>query len=58
MNLVMMGVTLMKEDMVERTIDAVIKLAKEKNRKIDVKKINKAYNYAKEKHRRSKKKIW
>ena len=48
----------MKEDTIERNIDDVIKLAKEKNRKIDVKKINKAYNYAKEKHRRSKKKIW
>ena len=48
----------MKEDTIERSIDDVIKLAKEKNRKIDVKKINKAYNYAKEKHRRTKKKIW
>ena len=48
----------MKEDTIERSIDDVIKLAKEKNRKIDVKKITKAYNYAKEKHRRTKKKIW
>lgn len=47
----------MKDDTIERNIDDVIKLAKEKNRKIDVKKITKAYNYAKAKHRRSKKKV-
>ena len=32
-------------------------LAKEKNKRVDVKKITKAYNYAKAKHRRSKAKI-
>ena len=40
----------MKSDMLERNIDDVIKLAKEKNRKVDAKKITKAYNYAREKH--------
>ena len=40
----------MKSDMLERNIDDVIKLAKEKNRKVDAKKITKAYNYACEKH--------
>ena len=47
----------MKDDTIERGIDEVIKTAKEKNRHVDVKKILKAYNYAKAKHRRSKKKI-
>lgn len=47
----------MKDDTVERNIEDVIKLAKEKNKRVDVKKITKAYNYAKAKHRRSKKKI-
>ena len=40
----------MKDDSIERTIDDVIKLAKEKNRKVDTKKITRAYNYAKSKH--------
>lgn len=35
------------------TIEAVIKLAKEKNRRIDSKLIMKAYNYATAKHRGS-----
>jgi len=48
----------MKDDTLERNIDDVIKVAKEKNRRTDVKKIMKAYNFAKEKHRRSKEKIW
>ena len=48
----------MKDDTTERSIDEVIKLAKEKNKKLDVKKVTKAYNYAKSKHRRPKKKIW
>ncbi len=44
----------MKEDTVEKNIEDVIKLAKEKNRHIDARKVMKAYNYAKAKHRRSK----
>jgi hypothetical protein len=44
-------VNLLKDDTLERGIDDVIKLAKEKNRSIDTKKIMKAYNFAKEKHR-------
>ena len=47
----------LKDDTIERGIDDVIKLAKEKNRKLDIKKITKAYNYAKTKHRRSKEKV-
>ena len=47
----------MKDDTIERTIDDVIKMAKEKNRKVDTKKITCAYNYAKAKHRRSEEKI-
>lgn len=47
----------MKDDTIERNIDDVIKVAKEKNKRVDVRKITKAYNYAKAKHRRSKKKI-
>lgn len=41
----------MKDDTVERGIDDVIKLAKEKSKHIDVKKITRAYNYASAKHR-------
>ena len=52
-----MGVTYLKEDTIERDIDKVIKLAKEKNKKIDVKKVSKAYNYAKLKHRQSEEKV-
>ena len=48
----------MQESRIDITIEEIIKLAKEKNKKIDSKKVIKAYNYAKEKHRRSKKKIW
>ena len=40
----------MKEDTIKRDIEDVLKLAKEKNRHIDTKKILKAYNFAKEKH--------
>ena len=40
----------MKDDTIERTIEDVIKVAKEKNRRVDSKKIIKAYNYAKDKH--------
>ena len=47
----------MKDDTIERTIDDVIKMAKEKNRKVDTKKITRSYNYAKAKHRRSEEKI-
>ena len=47
----------MKDDTIERNIDDVIKVAKEKNKRVDVKKITKAYNYSKAKHRRSKAKI-
>ncbi len=48
----------MKENEIDRTIEDVIKLAKEKNKKIDSKKVIKAFNYAKAKHRRSKKNVW
>ena len=41
----------------QRTIDDVIRLAKEKNKHIDSKKIIKAFNYATEKHRRSEKNV-
>ncbi len=47
----------MKEDTVQKEIEDVIKLAKEKNRHVDSRKIMKAYNYAKAKHRRSKKNV-
>ena len=47
----------MKDDTIERTIDEVEKMTKEKNRKVDTKKITRAYNYAKAKHRRSEEKI-
>lgn len=40
----------MTEDTIERSIDDVLKLAKEKNRQVDSKKIIRAYEYAKEKH--------
>ena len=40
----------MTEDTIERSIDDVFKLAKEKNRQVDSKKIIRAYEYAKEKH--------
>ena len=48
----------MKDDTLERNIDDVIKMAKEKNRHVNFKKITKAYNYAKSKHRRPEEKVW